>query len=532
MRKKFLYRLFLFCIVGLSILIIAFIGQKALSEIVSGGDKTQKPVEKTGVTNTSTSIRLISPTSSPKPTLTFTPTIEPERKQVVYVATDGSDLADGSLEHPWKTIQFAADHVRPGAVIFVREGIYLEGVHITVSGLSGNPILLSAYNDDSVMIDGGDLRAISGDADYWVVNGFILKSAADRVVRLNSKSWTIQSNTIYGAVYVWGDHNILVDNEIDGSMHLGNENGIMEDGPMSFGNVIRKNRIHDFNSRGIWSQWFTHESLIEGNTVFKINGNSGICIDLDGASSVVYRHIIRGNTVHDCAQSGIELENAYGTLVENNLIYHTGLEGIQIISYYGCQQGGINNQYGKADGECRGDYLDTTIQQNIIYDAGRVGGIVSYESSGVKVYNNTVYGGESVALFIKSSGNFSNNWDVRGNIFSNHDRAEISISDPTSFHFDENNLVDPKDPNHAYEVRGPGLIYYSLSQWQQFTSMGVNSIQNNSGFVDPSRNDFHLTSGSAAIDRGQDLGITLDFDGTPRPQLGGFDIGAYEFVIK
>ena len=532
MENKSRSRLFLYFFIGSFLLIAAFNCQRIFQAIVPDNGGTSGPAETVTKENTSAPMASSSPTFLSTPTPTITPSLVPETKQIVYVATDGDDAADGSHVHPWKTIQFAVDHIRPGGVIFVREGIYSEGVHITKAGKLGKPILLSVYDSDSVTIDGGDASAITGEAAYWMVKGFTLESAADRVVRLNSNNWTIQSNFIHGAVYLWGDHNIVVDNEIDGSKHLGNENGFMEDGPFSFGNIIKQNRIHDFNDRGIWSQWFTHESLIEKNTVYNIKGKAGICIDLDGASSVGYLFVIRGNIVHDCGQTGIELENSYSTLVENNLVYRTGLEAIQVVNYLGCQPGGSDNQFGKADGECRGDDLNTTIQQNILYDSGRVGGIVSYESSGVKVYNNTVYGGESVALFIKSSAIFSDNWDVRGNIFSNHDRAEISVSDPSSIKLDEYNLIDPNDPTHTYEVRGSELKYYSLSEWQNNIHLGINSFYNTPGFVDPQHFDFHLIPGSAAIDSGVDLGITLDFDGILRPQLGGYDIGAYEFVSE
>jgi uncharacterized repeat protein (TIGR01451 family) len=41
---------------------------------------------------------------------------------------------------------------------------------------------------------------------------------------------------------------------------------------------------------------------------------------------------------------------------------------------------------------------------------------------------------------------------------------------------------------------------------------------------------YHLTAGSAAIDRGVDAGITVDIDGQPRPDGAGFDLGADEAV--
>jgi hypothetical protein len=42
--------------------------------------------------------------------------------------------------------------------------------------------------------------------------------------------------------------------------------------------------------------------------------------------------------------------------------------------------------------------------------------------------------------------------------------------------------------------------------------------------------DFHLTTGSAAIDAGKTTNATADIDGNPRPQAGAFDVGAYELA--
>ena len=58
---------------------------------------------------------------------------------------------------------------------------------------------------------------------------------------------------------------------------------------------------------------------------------------------------------------------------------------------------------------------------------------------------------------------------------------------------------------------------------------GEHSFVGDPRFVDPTQDDYHLASDSAAIDHGVDAGVYTDLDGNPRPIGSGFDIGAYEY---
>lgn len=54
---------------------------------------------------------------------------------------------------------------------------------------------------------------------------------------------------------------------------------------------------------------------------------------------------------------------------------------------------------------------------------------------------------------------------------------------------------------------------------------GANDLTGNPAFVNPASDDYHLTASSAALDRATNVGVTRDFEGQPRPQGLGNDIG-------
>jgi hypothetical protein len=87
---------------------------------------------------------------------------------------------------------------------------------------------------------------------------------------------------------------------------------------------------------------------------------------------------------------------------------------------------------------------------------------------------------------------------------------------------------------------GGGQAYYPLlstapNDWQSAYSEDANSEEdhgpNPAGiFVDGANLDFYLTASSVAIGAANNIGITVDKDGTARPYDGTFDQGCYEYV--
>ena len=72
-----------------------------------------------------------------------------------YVSATGSSLNSGSISSPFSKVQQAADVMQAGDICYIREGVYHENIIIeNHDGLSGSPIVFTAYNDERVIFDG------------------------------------------------------------------------------------------------------------------------------------------------------------------------------------------------------------------------------------------------------------------------------------------------------------------------------------------------------------------------------------------
>ncbi len=73
-----------------------------------------------------------------------------------YVSPAGCDAADGSAAKPWRTIQRAANAVKPGDVVTIRGGVYREWVKPVTAGREGAPITFQAAKGEKVVVTGAD----------------------------------------------------------------------------------------------------------------------------------------------------------------------------------------------------------------------------------------------------------------------------------------------------------------------------------------------------------------------------------------
>ncbi len=80
--------------------------------------------------------------------------------QEYYVAKDGNDANDGTMENPFLTIGKAAEVAVAGDVVFIREGTYEETLTPANSGTAGNPIIFQSFPNEKVIITA--MQALSG----------------------------------------------------------------------------------------------------------------------------------------------------------------------------------------------------------------------------------------------------------------------------------------------------------------------------------------------------------------------------------
>ncbi|HLO92347.1 MAG: T9SS type A sorting domain-containing protein [Chloroflexota bacterium] len=127
-------------------------------------------------------------------------------------------------------------------------------------------------------------------------------------------------------------------------------------------------------------------------------------------------------------------------------------------------------------------------------------------------YNNYNYGVSSAS---------STTTTLKNNIFNLGSTSQKAIKTSSSV----------SSNNNVFNTQHSGFInsYSTLTAWRSASGNDGSSVVGNPAFVNPSNQDFHLQSGSAAINKGANVSLTKDYYGALVPVAGYPDAGVSEF---
>lgn len=267
-----------------------------------------------------------------------------------YVSSSGSDHAEGSKKHPWKTMEKAAERVMPGATVHVMPGTYNTNGELktTMSGIPGYRI---RYVSDEKW--GAKLRSSkTGNSAVWWNQGSYV----------DIEGFDISGGGALG-IYNTGSFTRIIGNhvhDIPASGCPANGGAGIDDGNFAAtDNDIIGNTVHDIGDphllcirvHGIYHS--TLRGSITGNVTYH---NQGWGIHLWHAASEV---TITGNEVFDNSYGGIvvgadatDFPGHFGSndhsVISNNKVYRNGL--LNGAHGYGIEEYGAVGDHNRFEG--------------------------------------------------------------------------------------------------------------------------------------------------------------------------------------
>lgn len=230
---------------------------------------------------------------------------------VFYVATDGSDDGDGSLEDPWGTFAHAAAQLQPNDTLYIRGGTYEEQLAPVVDGVPGSPIHLRAYPDEEVVIANVTVPLHIEDVAQVHVHGLVLRDPGRRWVDVHSAE-NIVLEAIVGEVTQPPSDETSVHEGVD----IKSSQFITIRGADLSGWRHTDADNYDGHSLGVLSSSYI---VIEDGT-FGASGNSAV--EIIDAQNVV----VRDNLIRNPWDSGFYIGRCDSLFIYRNRIVESGIE--------------------------------------------------------------------------------------------------------------------------------------------------------------------------------------------------------------
>jgi parallel beta-helix repeat protein len=351
-----------------------------------------------------------------------------------YVSPTGSDSADGSLAHPWATIQHAVDSVPTGAVVILEPGTYA-------------PFTITTP-DVTVTSAGG--AAVKGTA------------TAQDVVRIAADGDTVSNFTVSGCVPNSSPSGSFENNGSSGVRINDNTSGVTVSRMTVSESYGTNSAGLPFGCYGIFAH-YASQATITGNNIYR-NG-LGIFIRGAGSGDLISNNQVHDNQVpirntisptrDDYGAIGIGFDLTAGPVAERNMIYNNYGPSHD----YGTDGGGFEI-YQSSNVTMR---LNTLSNNDDILETGANRGgtcannVFTQNTASGRTAGSTL--GESVGLLLRCA----QNMQVTGNTISNIDHWVYDITTGGNFGSSisglaiENNTVTQGQKVYALQVDPSGL---------------------------------------------------------------------------
>ncbi|MFC1558396.1 right-handed parallel beta-helix repeat-containing protein, partial [candidate division KSB1 bacterium] len=487
----------------------------------------------------------------------------------------GDDSNSGlSVSSPWKTIEKVNNiSFSPGdSILFKRGEVWREQLSVNSSGSSSGYITYSAYGSgNKPVIMGSDavtgwsyystnnwtaditnepfnMFFVGADGDinwgfkessrealndhyewYWSVGKLYIYSGSDPDTTYDSIEAVIRS---YGIGLAYGTRSYICVSDFE--MKHQKDRGIMMGRhavTQSTNWIIQNNTIHHIGERvaedGDGIAYYAMDAVIRNNIIYETGAHG---IYLISYESPCNNNIIEHNTVYNCYHTGIDVMG-YGGALDNttiryNILYYTDDFNKTDFDYVANTSNAIY---------LSGPYshlTNATIHNNLVFNAIGGGIHIGKDTYNINIYNNTLYKSRdswSSPIYTTTEGSVT----IMNNIGMNGGSASVKIINNIS-----NKIMDYncwyQAPGENSNIVYAETYYSNWDSYQNASDFDSHSINVDPLLVSPSTNplnfDFHLKSGSPCINRGVDVGLTSDYEGTPVPQSSVCDIGAYEYT--
>lgn len=455
---------------------------------------------------------------------TFVPVVKASSSW--YVATTGSDVAAGDIDHPFKTIQKGVDVSVAGDTVYVRSGNYNEKVAMKASGTAGNPITISGYPGERAVLNGTGISLAAGYGliSLWsgsgsvgrkyitIQNMVIENSSAEGIASLYSVSDPSNNITITGCTF----YNIWYR-------------------AINFWQERSSPQISDIDVNNC--------SFSEIETCIPISMHE--CVTFYGCKNVKFQY----NYMDNCHKIMIDCaNNTKNVLIDHNRLNNTGITTTAIYLDGGqkslpiiCSVSNVtisnNTIWGNKTGitlaseYSGGSINNVTIVNNIINITGGDSrhciffNYATRHQYDVIIKFNTLYktGGTGTAIDINLATGYIHRFRVANNILITGGTTSYQLYG-SSFNYDDPNLI--RENNLYYHTSIASNTYFN-SVTNKFEATAVRASPE---FVNLGIYNFHLNQTSPAIDSAtSNYSTSLDYEGNVRPQGSGYDIGAYEY---